>query len=393
MRKRGLAVLVLILSLLIQHPVHGAVFLQRVCLKAVGDIMVHDIQYQQAFDPKTGTYDFYPMFAKVKKNLEADILVGNLETTLSGQELGFSGYPRFNSPDNLAETLAKLNFDLLFTANNHCLDKGEYGLRRTIEVLDKNNILHTGTFRSRDEAQKPCIITAKGISFGFLNYTYGTNGLKVPEGKEYLVNYIDVEKMVRDIGTLRPLVDMVVVGLHFGNEYWQNPSEEQRFLVKEAVNAGADIILGSHPHVLQPFEFIDVEGKKAFVVYSLGNFVSAQKQRYTDSVAILEIIIEKSILDKHPKIVQVDFTPIWVRRFYELGRLKMEVIPVENYNEAGIPLTAFDEEKIVQVNSDVNKMWVPVKEKNKNNLVFSLWANNFLPVANPLRWLPALVGR
>jgi poly-gamma-glutamate synthesis protein (capsule biosynthesis protein) len=352
--------------------------------------MVHDVQYQQAFDYQTGTYDFHPMFAKVKENLQADILVGNLETTLAGPELGYSGYPRFNTPDNLAKALSELGFDLLFTANNHCLDKGEIGLKRTLEILDKNNIVHTGTFQSEEETQKPCIITANGISFGFLNYTYGTNGLKVPEGKEYLVNYIAVEKMVKEINNLKPLVDMVVVGLHFGNEYWQNPSEEQRFLVHEAAKAGAQIILGSHPHVLQPYEFIEVEGKKCFAVYSLGNFVSGQKQRYTDSGAILEIIIEKSILDKHPRIVQIDFTPVWVRRFMNAGRLKMEVIPAEKYSQGEGSLTVLEREKITQVAADVNSMWQPIIEKNNYSLFFEPWANKFLPITKPILWIPAL---
>ena len=333
----------------------------------------------------------FPYVCQGKDYLQADILVGNLKPTLSGPELGYSGYPRFNSPDNLAQTLAHLDFDLLFTANNHCLDKGEYGLRRTIEILDKNNILHTGTFLSEEEAQKPCIITAKGISFGFLNYTYGTNGLKVPEGKEYLVNYINVEKMIRDIEHLETLVDMVVVGLHFGNEYWQNPSEEQRYLAQKAAEAGADIILGSHPHVLQPYEFIETGDNRCFVVYSLGNFVSGQKQRYTDSGAILEIIIEKNFFDKDPRIVQIEYTPVWVRRFMDLGRLRMEVIPVEGQIHQGVPLTVAEMQKAAQVASDVQNMWVPMLEENYYNQLFSPWANKYLPITKPLFWLPALI--
>jgi len=392
MKKFILTFFILILSSLVMKPVEAAMLLQRVNLKAVGDIMVHDVQYRAAYDRQTGNYDFFPMFKPVKEDLKADVLIGNLETTLSGPLLGYSGYPRFNSPDNLAETLAELGFDLLFTANNHCLDKGEYGLRRTIEMLDKNGITHTGTFQSMEDREKPRVINANGISFGLLNYTYGTNGLKIPPDKEYLVNYINLEKIVNDISKLRPLVDMVVVGLHFGNEYWQTPSAEQRFLSYEAVKAGADIILGSHPHVLQPFEFIEVDHRKGFVVYSLGNFVSGQKQRYTDSGAILNLVIEKSIFDDRPQIVKVDYTPVWVRRYVNLGQLRMEVIPLKEEPSSQISLTALEQQKADEVISDVQKIWQPIKHGKNFNSILSVWANNYIPLIDPKLWLPALIN-
>lgn len=384
--------LIFFFSTLIIGPAYSAVLLQRVHLKAVGDIMVHDVQYRAAFNYQTGNYDFFPMFSPVKEDLQADLLVGNLETTLSGPETGYSGYPRFNSPDNLAETLAKLGFDLLFTANNHSLDKGELGLRRTLEILDENKINHTGTFLNKEETEKPCIITVNGISFGFLNYTYGTNGLKTPEGKDYLVNYINIEILKEDIQDLKPLVDLVVVGLHFGNEYWQNPSAEQKYLVQEAAQAGADIILGSHPHVLQPYEFIDVGDRQCFVVYSLGNFISGQKKRYTDSGAILDLIIEKSVFDDRPRIVKVDFTPVWVRRFIDRGNLKIELVPARTDSDREVALTAFELGQITQVINDTNNLWQPLEQKEYFNTIFSVWANNYLPLMYPNLWIPALLN-
>jgi len=380
-------------SSVIISPAFSSVLLQRVNFKVVGDIMVHDVQYRSAHDWQTGNYDFLPMFEQIKENLAADVLVGNLETTLSGPKLGYSGYPRFNSPDNLAETLSKLGFDMLFTANNHSLDKGEFGLRRTIEIVEQNNISHTGTFLSEEDREKPRIIAAQGISFGFLNYTYGTNGIKAPEGKDYLVNYINLEKITEDITKLRPLVDMVVVGIHFGNEYWQSPSDEQRYLSSEIAKAGADIILGGHPHVLQPFEFIDVDGEReCFVVYSLGNFVSGQKQRFTDSGAILELVIEKSILDNRPQIVKVDYTPIWVRRYVNLGRLRMEVVPVKEDIPLKVVLSSTELKKAAEVENDVKAIWQPLVYDNSFNSILSVWANNFLPITDPKWWLPTLIN-
>ncbi|MDK2822930.1 MAG: hypothetical protein PWQ67_1933 [Clostridia bacterium] len=383
--------LLLLLYFSLAPSAQGAVLLQRVHLKAVGDIMVHDVQYRSAYNWQDNTYDFMPMFEPVQEELKADILVGNLETTLSGSELGYSSYPRFNSPDNIAETLKKLGFDLLFTANNHCLDRGELGLKRTLEILDKNNIQHTGTFVNNTERDKPTIITTNGISFGFLNYTYGTNGLNPPKGKEYLVNYLELEKIKVDISNLRPLVDMIVIGLHFGNEYWREPTQEQKNLVHELARAGADIILGTHPHVLQPFEFIVTEHGKTFVVYSLGNFVSGQKQRYRDSGAILNLVIEKSLLDRRPKIVKVDYTPVWVRRYVLQKRLQMEVIPVKANFRLKYPLTDLEYKKLAQVERDVQEIWKPFNNDNKINNLLGIWANNYLSVIDPKSWLTILI--
>ena len=176
---------------------------------------------------------------------------------------------------------------------------------------------------------------------------------------------------------------MVVVGIHFGNEYWQSPSDEQRLVAYEIAKAGADIILGSHPHVLQPFEFIDIDGKKSFVVYSLGNFVSGQKQRFTDGGAILELVIEKSILDNRPKIVKIDYTPIWVRRYVNMGRLRMEVVPVKEEIPLNVLLSAAELKKAAEVENDVKAIWQPVIYDNSFNSILSIWANNFLPITDP----------
>lgn len=387
MKKIKLVWLVILFSLIFSvSSAYGTVLLHQVKLKAVGDIMVHDVQYNSMYDWKTDTYDFMPMFEPVQEFLKADILVGNLETTLSGPELGYSSYPRFNSPDNIAQTLGKLGFNFLFTANNHCLDQGEYGLKRTLRILDKYTIAHTGTFASREDRLNPRILKTNGITFGFLNYTYSTNGLEVPEGKDYLVNYLELEKIKKDIEFLRPQVEMLVVGLHFGNEYWRKPSAEQKRIANKVAEYGADIILGGHSHVLQPYEFIKVKDRQCFVVYSLGNFVSGQKKRYRNSGAILELTIEKNLFDESPKIVEVKFTPIWVRRYYHAGRLKMEVVPFSEKAALKPPLSQLEEKIFTQVNEDVNQIWEPIVKPDNINEVFSLWTNKILPPITP-HWL------
>lgn len=393
MKKRILVkvVVFLIIFSVINSPVYGAVFLQRVNMKVVGDIMVHDVQYRSVYNWQNKSYDFSPMFAPVREELKADLLIGNLETTLGGQELGYSGYPRFNSPDSIVETLKSLGFDLLFTANNHSFDKGEEGLKRTLEVLNKNDIHHTGTFDSPQSREKPCILKQNGISFGFLNYTYGTNGLRPSPGKEYLINYIDLKQINIDIKKIRPLVDLVVVGIHFGTEYQREPNDEQKFIVHEMVKAGADIILGSHPHVLQPYEIITVDQRECFVVYSLGNFVSGQKKRYTDSGAILELVIEKSLLDKKPKIVNVNYLPIWTRRYVADSRLKMEVVPVRPEIVQKKSFSPGEIRKHNQALEDVKEVWSPLKTNESVNMIFSSWANKVSPITNPNFWLEVML--
>ncbi|MFZ5945517.1 MAG: CapA family protein [Bacillota bacterium] len=384
-------VLCSLIIILFSPPASGTVFVQRVNLKAVGDIMVHDVQYRSAYNYQTQDYDFLPMFKPVLKELEADLLIGNLETTLSGEKLGYSGYPRFNSPDNIAVTLKEIGFNFLFTANNHSLDKGEYGLVRTLEILDKLHLNHTGTFADADAKRKPSIIKINGISFGFLNYTYGTNGILVPKGKDYMINYIDESQIEREIKELIPLVDMVIVGFHFGNEYWRTPSDEQRKIVLHAAQAGADIILGAHPHVLQPYEFMEVDNRQVFVVYSLGNFVSGQKERYRNSGAILNMVIEKSIVDSRPRIISVDFTPVWVRRYVSNNRLRMEVVPSEPAESLEIPLTELELRQASQVAADVNELWQPVKNPQGVNSLLGAWANNYLPVTDPKSLVAVLI--
>lgn len=379
-------VLIILLLFSLQSPVEGGALVSRIHFKAVGDIMVHDVQYNSAYNYQTGQYDFSPMFQPVREALQADLLVGNLETTLSGPELGFSSYPRFNSPDNIAETLSNLKFDLLFTANNHCLDKGVSGLRRTIDVLDKNNILHTGTFKKPEDREEILIIMVKGMSFGFLNYTYGTNGLLPPQGEEYVVNLLQLNQIEEDIAKIRNKVDLVVVGLHFGVEYQREPNLQQREIVKSIADSGADIILGGHPHVLQPYEFIKVGDREAFVAYSLGNFVSGQKGRYKDSGAILDLVIEKSLFDKRPRIVEVDFTPVWVRRYFAESRLKMEVVPYEN--STNTQFNNQDLRAIAQVNSDVQEVWSPLKRSNFLLELIKLSTSVYLPGVNVNPWLP-----
>jgi poly-gamma-glutamate synthesis protein (capsule biosynthesis protein) len=309
--------------------------IERATIAVVGDIMCHKGQLSTAYQSEKGSYDFTLLFREVEPYLKStDLTIGNLETTLAGKGLGYSGYPRFNSPDELARDLKAVGFDVLTTANNHCLDKGEKGLLRTLEVLDANGLYHTGTFASKEE-RKPLLIEINGIRIAILAYTYGTNGIPIPKSKDYLVNLIDLEQAQQDISKAKEEgADFIIASLHFGTEYRRTPTEEQRGIAQQFFAMGTDIIFGSHPHVLQPMEKgkrINNDGTETetFIIYSLGNFISGQRDRYTDSGVILNVEIEKDFAANKTSISCIDYIPTVVQRYSDRNRIKYRVLPVE----------------------------------------------------------------
>jgi hypothetical protein len=298
---------------------------------AVGDIMMHSPQITAGHT--IDGYDFAPFFEDVKPLFhQADVVIGNLETTMSGPDLGFSGYPLFNSPDELADALKEAGFDVITTANNHSLDGREKGLLRTLEQLDRVDLKHTGTFKSEEDRNQILIIEKNNISMAILAYTYGTNGIPIPKGKEYLVNLIDKKEIERDIKEAKKLgADIVAVSIHLGYEYHSQPNPEQKELVDLLFEWGADLIFGSHPHVLQPFEerqWITEKGeyKQGVVIYSLGNFISNQRIKPRDIGGILSIEIKKTGDDID--IGEVELIPTWVHRFWNGSNREYRILPI-----------------------------------------------------------------
>lgn len=289
-----------------------------ISLCAIGDIMCHDTQYKDAYDSTTKTYDFSHVFTNIADELSsADITIGNLETTFAGADRGYSGYPTFNTPDALATNLKSMGIDVLSTANNHSLDKGYSGLTRTLEVLDENQISHMGTYSSEESQNEILVKDVNGIKIAFLSYTYGTNGIPVPSGKNYCINLIDKEQIKTDLNKAKDLdVDLISVSMHWGNEYRLKPTTEQEELADFLFANGVDIILGSHAHVLEPMEkrtvtLEDGTTKDGFVIYSLGNFVSAQNKQYTNHSIILNLQITKHA-EGNITIDSYEYTPIYV---------------------------------------------------------------------------------
>ena len=281
-----------------------------------GDLMCHSTQFNYA---KVGadTFDFTGVYREVKTYLsEADLTVGNLETVIAGKNKGYSGYPYFNAPDDFVYALKDAGFDLLITANNHALDQGWDGVKRTIDVINENKINHTGTFLSQENRDSIRIFQINSISIAILAYSENTNGLPIPKGKDFIINLIDEELIRKDIIKAREQgVDIVLVHLHYGPEYNREPSDFQKEIVQKIIEFGADIIIGGHPHVIQPFDFFKTSSTKldsGFVAYSMGNFISNQRWRYSDAGVILNIQISKNKITDSLYISSVNYLPTWV---------------------------------------------------------------------------------
>ncbi|MDP5273912.1 CapA family protein [Chengkuizengella axinellae] len=310
-------------------------------LYAVGDIMMHYPQILHGYDKEVGQYSFDSYFTEVKDLfVDGEWVIGNLETPLAGEAVGYSGYPQFNAPEQLADALKNAGFNILTTANNHSLDRRENGVINTLKFLDERKIHSTGTAASREEAQQLLTVSKNEINMGFLAYTYGTNGIPIPEGKEYLVNLIDNDQMANDIQKLKTAgVDIVTVSVHFGSEYQRNPNELQKNIVKHLIKSGADIILGSHPHVVQPYEFLELQGydgemKKGIVIYSLGNFISNQgpdqgTALYTDVGVIFKVAIEKHFPENKTVITHIETIPTWVHKYYADNKKNYRILPIK----------------------------------------------------------------
>jgi poly-gamma-glutamate capsule biosynthesis protein CapA/YwtB (metallophosphatase superfamily) len=305
-------------------------------LIAVGDIMMHDTQTRSGYDPKRQTYNFDSFFTPVKDILSTgDWVIGNLETPLAGEAAGYTGYPLFNAPAQLADAAKKAGFNILTTANNHALDRGEKGVMRTIVNIRDRKIASTGTAGSAADASRLLISTKNKISLAMLAYTYGTNGIPIPQGKDYLVSLIEEKKIVKDIAKARTKgADVVAISLHFGEEYQRQPNAQQKQLVENLLKAGADIILGSHTHVVQPYKIFKFPGKKgktrkAVAIYSMGNFISGQSKNYTDLGVIFQVTIRKRFPEKTTEITGIKTIPTWVHRYTLNDRVKYRVLPLE----------------------------------------------------------------
>jgi poly-gamma-glutamate capsule biosynthesis protein CapA/YwtB (metallophosphatase superfamily) len=306
--------------------------MSEIKIAAVGDILINGTISLSAKLHGEDKYYFDPIFEEMIPILtKADLTIGNLETPISGSVHFYkkknrkTGLPIFNCPEDLAVSLKNAGFDILTTANNHCLDNGKEGLVRSLQVLDEQGIAHTGTFASMEESNQFLIREINGVRVGILAYTKHTNGMPIPEGMPWAVNLLQEHKIIKDIQEIRKQADLVIVGLHFGQEYKRKPTTAQKTLVNKLLQKGADIILGTHPHVLQPILWTS---NNKFAAFSLGNFVSIRLNYspYTSNGLILLLTVRKNE-GQRAEVADVDYISTWTLRTVENGAINYRIIP------------------------------------------------------------------
>lgn len=320
----------------------GSPAVAEATLLAVGDVMAHMPQLPAYYNKTTKSYDFSPWFGKVAPLLrKGDWVVANLETPLAGADLKYSGFPRFNAPSELAKALAGAGVQLVSTANNHAMDRGFAGIVRTLANVRKANLVPFGTSASEQEANRLVIEERNGIKLGFLARTYGTNGIPIPADKPYTVDLIDLDDLKGDIAALRAAgADAVSVSLHFGTEYQRLPNDEQKRIVRSAIASGADIVLGSHPHVVQPYDVINIPATESFdgrsrsgvVIYSMGNFISNQTGPWQNVGLIFGVRLTKTAQADGTFLTRWDnvtLTPTQVHIDRRDGKRHYTVLPME----------------------------------------------------------------
>lgn len=297
-----------------------------------GDGMMHQTQIENTLSGDT--FDLGGYFSKIEREVQAaDIAFVNLEVTLGGKP--YTGYPAFSAPDAFAVALREAGFDFFLLANNHCLDRGGKGLARTLHTLDSLEIRNTGIFRDADERLRsyPLLLRKNGFRLVILNYTYDTNGIRVNAPR--IVNYIDTLQIKADIQEAKLFnPDFIIANMHWGLEYRQLPSSEQRRLSDWLVKEGVDLIIGSHPHVIQPMEIRrDEQGTPVnLVVYSLGNFISNMSEENTDGGAMVKVVLGRKGLKRY--IVSAQYALVYNERYRnERGKEDIRVIPASFHFE------------------------------------------------------------
>ena len=337
-------------------------------LTSLGDTLCHNTQYWDAYNSKTDEYDFSYVYEDIKNyTLSSDITIGSLETTFAGKEKGYSNYPTFNTPDSLATALKDIGVDVVSLAGNHALDYGYTGLCRTIDVFNNIGLSHLGTYKTAEDQEKILIKDVEGVKIAFINYTYGTNGIPLPSGKDFCVNLIDKDFIKKQINQAKEQnVDMIVACMHWGTEYSTTANSEQKDLANFLFENGVDVILGNHPHVLEPMEkktitLQDGTTKDVFVVYALGNFTADQRDEITRDSAILNLTITKNS-DSKISIDKVNYVPIYMYKNTNVSTHKFKILDIEK------TIKDYEEGKNTSINSTVYNNLKKQLEKIKSIL-------------------------
>ena len=323
---------------------------KRMSLVAVGDALIHGAVYTDA-SLGNNNYDFSKMFTDVAPLIkDYDLKYYNQETIIGGKDLGVQHYPRFNSPDEIALNLLDIGFNMVSLANNHSLDMNEVGVLNSVNFWRNKNVVVSGQNDSfEDRESKIKVYEQNGIKYAFLAYTDMTNGLTMPAGKDYLVNVYSDEQAKADIDKIKDKVDVIIVSMHWGEEYTHVPTETQKREAQYLSSLGVNLIIGSHPHVIMPVDYVG----DTLVIYSLGNFISGQSPLGIDKIIGLMVGMDIVVKDSKVTFENVDYKLLYT--YCTANYRNYKVIPFSNLTEDILPnYKSLEQQYLNIVTSEVN---------------------------------------
>ena len=321
---------------------------KKMSLVAVGDCLIHGAVY---IDARVGnnSYDFSGMIENIKPLIsDYDLKYYNQETIIGGKALGVSHYPRFNSPEEIGDNMVDLGFNLVSLANNHSLDKDEKGILNSNEYWKSKNVITAGTYSSWEERNDIKVYEQNGIKYAFLAYTTTTNGLSMPKGKEYLLNVYSEKQAKEDIDKIKDKVDVIIVSMHWGEEYVFDPTEGEKEIANYLSSLGVNLIIGSHPHVVQPIGYVN----DTLVIYSLGNFLSGQRPMGIDKT--IGLMVGMDIVVNDSKVTFENVNKNLIYTYSTTSDTKYKLYAFSQLNDSILPNYKSLEEKYMNiVNSEV----------------------------------------
>lgn len=316
---------------------------KRMSLVAVGDALIHGAVYMDA-DIGNGNYDFSKMFTEIAPLIQNyDLKYYNQETIIGGKNLGVSHYPRFNSPDEIALNLMDIGFNMVSLANNHTMDKGEEGILYSVNFWRDKQVVVSGQSDSFEDRNNIKVYEQNGIKYAFISYTEMTNGLPVPEGKEYLVNVYSDEQAKQDIEQVKDKVDVIIVAMHWGEEYTHTPTYSEKREAEYLSSLGVNLIIGAHPHVIQPVSYVG----DTLVIYSLGNFISGQSPLGLDKIIGLMVGMDIVVKDNKVTFENIDYKLLYTYCVNHLSNYK--VYPFDNLTDDILPNHEAIEQEYMQI--------------------------------------------
>lgn len=298
-------------GLAVQETTKGHIEPVEISLLATGDNLVHNRVYERAYNEATDTYDFNYMFEPIRELTEsADIAVINQETMFVADREQISNYPAFGTPMEMGDAIINAGFDVVLGATNHTYDKRNYGVQSMLDYWSDKEPLLLGLNKTPEDYNKINYVESKGVKLAMFNYTYGTNGITVPDDLRYTVNTLeDEDKLLEDIQTAEKEADMTICFLHIGTEYQYTPSAYQVEVIEHCIDSGADLIICAHPHVVEPYGKVTTDaGNSAVVYYSCGNLLSAQDrpERLLGGLADVKIVKD----DHGTRVSEYNFIPV-----------------------------------------------------------------------------------